>query len=199
MGWNLEQTAAICRERIGGGSYLSHSIIPDAIPSAHSGMTAEGDNRVLMQKVVKDIFTDVQNKAHRTPKLTMDPRKQQPKILNQEAMTNMIYYKEQAIIKAMGGMMQKKLAVEGKKYFDVWMYEVSDEIQALATAFGERFMLEQALAATAAMSDNKAAQKVMEKAIFLYSALTIKKDLGWYTLNGAISNEAAANMDTCFD
>lgn len=59
MGWHLEQTATICRERCGGGSYLSHSVIPLAIPSAHSGLTAEGDNRVLMQKVVKDIFTDV--------------------------------------------------------------------------------------------------------------------------------------------
>jgi hypothetical protein len=37
--------------------------------------------------------------------------------------------------------MQKKMG-EGKKFFDIWMYEVSDEIQALATAFGERFMLE---------------------------------------------------------
>jgi hypothetical protein len=37
--------------------------------------------------------------------------------------------------------MQKKMS-EGKSFFDIWMYEVSDEIQALATAFGERFMLE---------------------------------------------------------
>jgi acyl-CoA oxidase len=48
MGWNLMQLAEICRERCGGGSYLTHSGIPTGIEGAHSGMTAEGDNRVLM-------------------------------------------------------------------------------------------------------------------------------------------------------
>jgi hypothetical protein len=41
--------------------------------------------------------------------------------------------------------MKKKVMEEGKPFFDVWMYEVSDEIQALATAFGDRFFLESAL------------------------------------------------------
>ena len=57
--WHLEEMATICRERTGGGSFLSSSGIPEGIISSHSGMTAEGDNRVLMQKVVKDILTDV--------------------------------------------------------------------------------------------------------------------------------------------
>lgn len=57
--WNLENAATICRERCGGGSYLLSSAIPDGIIASHSGMTAEGDNRVLMQKVVKDIIADM--------------------------------------------------------------------------------------------------------------------------------------------
>ena len=99
MGWNLEQTATISRERCGGGSYLSHSVIPEAIPSAPSSMTAEGDNRVLMQKVVKDIFTDVRKKIHIMPKLTMCPVRQIPglkSIASLETLTNLIYYREQA-------------------------------------------------------------------------------------------------------
>jgi len=47
---------------------------------------------------------------------------------------------------------------EGKPFFDVWMYEVSDEIQSLATAFGNRYMLECALNAHKSMSDNIKAQ-----------------------------------------
>jgi len=62
IGWNLAETGSICRERCGGGSFLSSSAIPEALPSSHSAMTAEGDNRVLMQKVVKDIFSDLQKK-----------------------------------------------------------------------------------------------------------------------------------------
>lgn len=65
-------------------------------------MTAEGDNRVLMQKVVKDIFTDMQKKQHKMPKLTMCPVKQIPglkSIANLEVLTNLIYHKEQTTIK----------------------------------------------------------------------------------------------------
>lgn len=202
MGWNLGDTSNICRERCGGGSYLTHSVIPDGIPSAHSSMTAEGDNRVLMQKVVKDIFSDVQKKIHVTPKLTMCPVKQIPglkSIATLEVMTNLIYFKEQALIKSMGKLMQKKIMEEGKPFFDVWMYEVSDEIQALATAFGERFMLEQALASLKAMGDNVKAQQVVEKCIFLHCVYLLKNNLGWYMQQGCVSQEAAQELDSVFN
>ena len=48
MGWNLKQIGDTCRERCGGGSYLTHAQISEGIPTSHSSMTAEGDNRVLM-------------------------------------------------------------------------------------------------------------------------------------------------------
>lgn len=131
MGWHFEQSVSICRERCGGGSYLSHSIIPEGIPGAHSAMTAEGDNRVLMQKVVKDIFSDVQKKIHRMPKLTQCPARLIPalkSIANLETLTNLIYFREQSEIKSMGALMKKKIMEEGKPFFEVWMYEVLDEI-----------------------------------------------------------------------
>jgi len=87
----------------------------------------------------------VQSKQHKVPKLTMCPVRQIPglkSIASLEVMTNLIYYREQALIKSMGKLMQKKIMEEGKPFFDVWMYEVSDEIQAVATAFGDRWMLE---------------------------------------------------------
>ena len=68
--WHLEKMATICRERTGGGSFLLNSAIPQGLLSSHSGMTAEGDNRVLMQKVVKDILSDMQKEKHDLPKLT---------------------------------------------------------------------------------------------------------------------------------
>ena len=66
--------STICRERTGGASFLLSSVIPESVISSHSGMTAEGDNRVLMQKVVKDIFTDVQKGIHDLPELTQKPK-----------------------------------------------------------------------------------------------------------------------------
>jgi hypothetical protein len=66
-------------------------------------------------------------------------------INNLETLTTLIYYREVVEIKAMGKILQKKIMEEGKPFFDVWMYEVSDDIQSLAESFGERFVLENAI------------------------------------------------------
>lgn len=197
-GWTLKDLAGVCRERCGGGSFLTHSIIPLGIESAHSGMTAEGDNRVLMQKVVKDIFEDMRKERHTMPKLTMCPKKQIPamkSIANLETMTNLIYYREAAEIKAMGKTLKKKIMDEGKPFFDVWMYEVSDEIQQVAEAFGERFILENAMQALHAATQ-PGLKKLLEANIFLHCCTEIMKHLGWYLSNECISVEAASEMET---
>jgi acyl-CoA oxidase len=65
--WNFERVSTVCRERCGGGGYTAHARIGEGIVGAHSAMTAEGDNRVLMQKIVKDILADIQKDIHKTP------------------------------------------------------------------------------------------------------------------------------------
>ena len=45
-----QETATTCRERCGGQGYLSVNKFGVILGFAHAGMTAEGDNRVLMQK-----------------------------------------------------------------------------------------------------------------------------------------------------
>jgi acyl-CoA oxidase len=58
LSWNLGTVSTVCRERCGGGGYTGHARLHEGLAGAHSGMTAEGDNRVLMQKVVKDLLAD---------------------------------------------------------------------------------------------------------------------------------------------
>lgn len=94
--------------------------------------------------------------------------------------------------------MKKLMMEEGKPFFDVWMYEVSDEIQTMAIAFAERFMLEEAIAAMNRM-DNPKAKSLVEKAIFLHSVTRVKKDLGWYMMNGCISAEAGQELNAVFE
>jgi acyl-CoA oxidase len=53
-GWALQETGTTCRERCGGQGYLSCNRFGQIIGFAHAGMTAEGDNRVLMMKVSKE-------------------------------------------------------------------------------------------------------------------------------------------------
>ena len=45
-----------------------------------------------------------------------------------ETLKNLIFYKEIAEIKSFGKLMKKKIMDEGQPFFDVWMYQVSDEI-----------------------------------------------------------------------
>jgi acyl-CoA oxidase len=54
--WNSEKACRVARERCGGATYLELNLAGPAVFGAHSGATAEGDNKVLMQKVVKDIL-----------------------------------------------------------------------------------------------------------------------------------------------
>lgn len=100
--------ATVCRERTGGGSFLLNSAIPEAIISSHSGMTAEGDNRVLMQKVVKDILSDMQKGIHDIPEMTQCPKREIPamaSINTFETLKNLVFYKEVAEIKSLGKLL----------------------------------------------------------------------------------------------
>lgn len=50
----------------------------DYLALVHASMTAEGDNRVLMTKVVKDMMTNIAKKKSELPKMTYCPKNQLP-------------------------------------------------------------------------------------------------------------------------
>lgn len=45
-----------------------------------------------------------------------------------ETLKNLIFYMEIEEIKSFSKLMKKKIMEEGEAFFDVWMYQVSDEI-----------------------------------------------------------------------
>ena len=57
IGWHSDRAIATMRERCGGQGFLGANGFGEAIAASHAAMTAEGDNRVLMVKVVKDMLT----------------------------------------------------------------------------------------------------------------------------------------------
>jgi hypothetical protein len=59
-------------------------------------------------------------------------------------------------------------------------------------------MLEEAIASMLAM-DNPKARAVIEKTIYLHSVWNVKNNLGWYTMHGIVSNEAALELDAIFN
>lgn len=100
--WHNAHTASVCRERCGGATYLYYNICGEVILQAHSGMTAEGDNSVLMQKVVKDILTNFRKKKHIMPKISLETishLKKLPYATSAVTLKNLIYLKEQIELK----------------------------------------------------------------------------------------------------
>jgi len=54
--WHGENCASVCRERTGGQGFLAANRYGEGIAGAHAGITAEGDNRVIQQKVSKELL-----------------------------------------------------------------------------------------------------------------------------------------------
>ena len=48
-------------------------------------------------------------------------------------------------LRSFSKLMEAAVIEQGKKFFDVWMSQVNDEIQSLAESFGERFFLQCAI------------------------------------------------------
>lgn len=74
--WNMEKVITTCRERSGGQGYLACNRFGDYLALAHAAMTAEGDNRVLMVKIVKDMMTNISQKKSSLPQLQFCPKNQ---------------------------------------------------------------------------------------------------------------------------
>ena len=62
--WNAERVATVCRERAGGQGYLLCNRFGSFVGFSHAGITAEGDNAVLMQKVAKELLAGFGNKSY---------------------------------------------------------------------------------------------------------------------------------------
>jgi hypothetical protein len=54
---------------------------------------------------------------------------------------NLIYLKEGVEIQNISSKLQTYILEKGVKFFEVWTTLVSDDILALSTAFGERYMV----------------------------------------------------------
>jgi hypothetical protein len=125
----------------------------------------------------------------------------QESVTDLTTLVNLVYYREVAETKAMTEILSQKIMTEGKKFYDVWMFEVSDHIQNMALAYAERFALEAAMSnfhvLTVGVSD-VGARNVLVKAIRLHCLLYVKENLGWYMVQGVISPKAAQAIDTDF-
>jgi acyl-CoA oxidase len=189
--WNFERVATICRERCGGQGYLSCNEFGYNIGFSHAGMTAEGDNSVLMQKVAKELLAAYQAKKVTYPVIDVSSATSWD-IKSIDTLLKLVRLREIYLLKELDKNMRTKLG-SGKGLFDVWMKEESDLIQAMAKAFGERICLESFLFACANES-TISVKAVMSKIAHLFAHTLVSDNLAWFMTVGLVSVETGKHV-----
>ncbi|KAF9964008.1 hypothetical protein BGZ65_011599 [Modicella reniformis] len=200
--WNAERVATICRERCGGQGYLSVNRFGEMIGYAHAGMTAEGDNSVLMQKVAKErlaLLQQLQKLGSVGPGGDIDFKELEKKRKHAQALDvnsledilTLFQLREAGLFQELGSSMHSKIS-GGKALFDVWMGEESDTIQAAAKSFGERMCYEQTLRLIQTLSGGHRA--ILETLLRLWGLIMIENYSTWYLTRGLITNNTALQV-----
>jgi len=189
--WHYERVASICRERCGGQGYLSINRFGSFIGFSHAGMTAEGDNSVLMQKVSKELLTGVQSGSVKLPVVPDANNVQLWDISNLDNQLKLFRLREQLLVKELGANMNKKTS-SGVPIFEAWMKQESDTVQALARAHGDRIVLEQVIISIQKLTGGSS--KILANVACLYALTQIDANLAWYIVNQLISVQTAATV-----
>lgn len=191
--WNLQDVGSVARERCGGQGYLSVNRLGDLLAFAHAGITAEGDNRVLITKVAKELTGDLASGKISHPTLTMCPVKELPAYLsldNFDIILNLLKFRQITTSTELMMRMQKKVLEQGKPLFNVWMYEESDLIQAVGTTYGNLMCFEVCHNVIKSGVCGITNQRLMEKVAMLYGLSLVGENLDWYLAHGVVGREA---------
>jgi len=181
--WNLQETATTCRERCGGQGYLSCNRFGHLVGFAHAGMTAEGDNRVLMQKVAKELLSCTSQPAVRA-RMQAGQRAPQPlasaasSLRNSDFLLQLLVAREGRCL----SLLTAALAASGvhpskEEAFDIWMKQQSDLVQATALAYGQREVV--AASMEAVRGAPPPLRRVLAPLVVLYALRCLQGDLAW--------------------
>lgn len=195
LGWNCERVASVGRERCGGMGFLAIAKFSEYMVMAHAALTAEGDNRVLMTKIVKDLITDVTKNGKKLPETSLNVKTQIATfndVTQLDTLVDLLRFREKTLFLRLMARMGA-LKKQGKTTFEVMMRHVSDNIQALAMAYGERWTIESCVASMSKFK-NAENKRVMEAVYRLFAMDTVKTNLGFYLVEGAISKQASSNL-----
>lgn len=176
--WHANDVANVARERCGGQGYLACNRLGEGIMGAHAGMTVEGDNRVLMQKVTKELLDEMA-----LPSLVFDRASSYLPQIQRLAFNKQTYLKlfdarKKRLLTQLAIKMQAVKVRKGSIY-DEWMQRQSSLVQETAEAFGDCLLLESFAKAVA-----ETKHPALEKAFHLYALSTLEKHALWYCQEG---------------
>jgi len=191
-----ERVGTTCRERCGGAGFLSCNRLGQIMNFSHAGMTAEGDNRVLFQKVAKETLALIQQKKHVFPAVARSRGDSQPIDIASASLQDLLWLfveREKRQYLGLASDMARKMKA-GAKLFDVWMGESNDEIQSAALSLGSRIALQQSIIVLESMgskykngAQDTATQALLRDTLTLYALRRIEIDLPWYLLNEVLT------------
>ncbi|KAF6777133.1 hypothetical protein AHF37_03615 [Paragonimus kellicotti] len=139
--WHLNKTVNVCRERTGGQGYLACSRFGTFLGLAHAAVTAEGDNAVLMQKVAKERLTQLLSSwGSELPNASEVDFDTKPERVADIAYLHDLLVKRETFLFA--SLAYTLHGLKGPEYYKLWMFELSDLIQAAARAYAERLCSE---------------------------------------------------------
>ncbi|KAL7062143.1 hypothetical protein AAHC03_01091 [Spirometra sp. Aus1] len=148
--WHLAHTASVCRERSGGQGYLSCNRFGVFLGCAHAAITAEGDNSVLMQKVAKErLAALVKQEWQGHPPKPLAPGSinfEEDRLSDNQYLFSVMKMHEQDLFARLAHALDAGNSA-GKPLYTSWMFELSDLIQSVARAYGERLCAERFMAA----------------------------------------------------
>jgi len=193
--WNLKEISTTLVERMGGQGYLAINRVGEGIGLGHSGITAEGDNSVLMQKVTKELLTDLQTQKTKLPKLTQCPKRDIPNledVTKIDTILNLLKWREISKIQELGNKTTQGMQA-GKSIYEIWTRENNDLVQEVAIAYSDRKVFEFCIHDIQTNAKNTI-QKPLLIALSLYGTHLLTKDLGWFLMTGSINAKAAQNL-----
>ena len=196
VSWNVAEVGAVTRERCGGQGYLLVNRVGEALGFSHAGTTAEGDNKVLTQKVAKELLADVSKGTYELPTLEIS-EEDLPKVARIDDLTvlkSLIALKLNLTTEALVQSMGQKVLIEKRSLFEVWMQEDSDLVQQVAHAYGDNLIFAHCCDMGKAGQWGNTNSAVMERLVVLYGLGIVEQNLAWYLFNGAVSPAMAKTL-----
>ena len=186
LSWHAEDTATTCRERCGGQGFLAANRFGEAIVGAHAGITAEGDNRVIQQKVAKELLAKVDKRDVIKNKFynLINYRKNKLNVIGCSTIELVMKNRYEMLLNNLAYDLSKK---NKETIFDTWMYEKSDDIQLLTKSYGEYIVIKQFNELIKLQEDNEI-EKIMKNMMKIYSLKCINENLDTFVINNLISS-----------
>lgn len=123
---------------------MSNARFAEYLACAHTGLTAEGDNRVLMHKIVKDMTKAVVKDGYQIPKPKLNVKTQigtMDHVASLEYLSDLLRYRQVRLCEDLIAK-ETRLRKEGVSAYDVSMMHTSNLIQDLSQVYGERRMVD---------------------------------------------------------